>query len=757
MIRSFLFTTIFCFSWAISIAQPNVEIYWKEADRADTIIDFGVTLEGSPTTRTFTVVNHSSATVAIFETNPNADPYYLIVNVPGVPPEDPRKEEFERVERLPYFIRVGETRSFGVAFRALANSPLFPPDVLAEALLKLRVVDSATPAGASSDKKFWLRALKTTKVLGTTTPWLAYDSVYVNPQPTAPSILFYVDNAVSSRIPVDRQIFQMQSAVVGLPEIEVDTFPSVEFGPKDSVVWTTRYKPYNRGLDSAHFLVVYRPDVTAQPDTVVGTISGVGVEQQLSLASATGTPFPVTSRGDTVDFGSTPTDGIGVQARIIVRNDGNINVGLVSESKQGTAPDTAAFVVSRSLASNGPTIRTNAFDTLEVSFIPRDAGDYRIRYVIGTDLLQRGISGVPDGAQTKQLYFKGFGQRPQIQVTPSELDFGTVVLLTSCTSTVERTFSVRNVGNAELRVDSIRVTPATARITVNPSSFRLAPSELQVVRCVFEPDAIGQFSGEITMWTNSLVTSYSVSYSANVVAPDSVEISLPIETLARPGSQVTLAVSATAQAVATVDRCILAVNFNPSLLRYRGVLQSGTASEGSLLVSATEQPRGSLVLELRAPSNFLERPTLVNIIFDSFLGEQASTDVSFIGDATSFGNQGCSSVLTVISTSGTFRLDSLCGLDYKTVVATRRTLAAGVFPNPAADVATISIILPSASSATITLVDGYGRELYSLPERAYALGTSLVPIPVGDLPAGAYILLIRSGRIYHALPLMVGR
>lgn len=757
MIRFLLLSIAFCVGSTMCYAQPNVEIFWKDANRADTVIDFGVTLEGSPTTRAFTIINHALATVAILESNPQADPYYQIVNVKGVAPADPRKEEFERVGRLPYYIPPGETRSFVVSFRALASNPLFPPEVLAEALLKLRVVDSAAPLTASANKTFRLRALKTTKILGTTTPWIAYDSVYVNPQPSAPSALFYVDNAVSQRIPVDRQIFQMQTAVVGLPEIEVDMFPSVEFGPQDSVVWTTRYKPYNRGLDSAHFLIVYRPDVTAQPDTVIGKISGVGVEQQLSLTSATGNTFPVTTNGDTIDFGPTLTDGLGVSARIIVRNDGNLNIGVVSEEEIGTMRDTTSFIVLRSLAFDGPTIRTSAFDTLDVTFIPRDAGDYRIRYVVSTDLLQRGISGVPDGAQTKQWYFKGFGQRPQIQVTPSELAFGTVVLLSSCTSTVERTFSVRNVGNAELRVDSIRVTPATARMTVSPASFRLAPSESQVVRCIFEPDTIGQERGEIILWTNSLVRSYAIPYSADVVTPDTVVVSFPVETMARPGSEVTLAVSATARAIATVDRCILAVNFNPSLLRYRGVLQSATASEGSLLVSATEQPRGSLVLELRAPSNFLERPTLINIIFDSFLGEQASTDISFINDATSFGNEGCRSVLSVVSESGTFQLDSLCGLDYKTVVPPKRTLAAGVFPNPAHDVATISLILPLRRNATITLVDVYGRELYDVTETSYPSGISMVAIPVSHLPTGAYTLLIRSGRVYNALPLMIGR
>ncbi len=625
-----------------------------------------------------------------------------------------------------------------------------------EALLTVRVVDSIAPLAPSFDKTFRLRALKTTSILATTTPWISYDSVYVNPLPLAPSISYTIDNAISKRVRVDRQLLEMQTTVVGPPEIVVDTFPSVEFSPEDSVVWTTRYSPYNRGLDSAHFLVVYRPDSTAKSDTVFATISGIGVEQKLTLIGATGVPLPVVVRGDTVDFGATPSDGTGIVARIIVRNEGNNNIGIVSETKVGIPRDTAAFSVRRFLSEGGPTIRTGSFDTIDVSFVPIDGGDHRIRFEVGTDLRDRGIDGVPDGAQTTQWFFKGFGQRPQIQVTPSELNFGTIVLLKTCTSVVERTFTVRNIGNAELRVDSIRISPGTSRITVDPSSFRIAPGQSQLVRATYEPEDIGAINGAITLFTNSLIRSYDVRYDAVVVNPDSILVSVPLVTTARPGSAVAVDVMATADKLVATDRCVLSMNFNPSLLRYRSVQQLGTASEGAQVIEATESPRGTLRLALQAPANFLSRATLVTVIFDSFLGETASSDVSFTNGATTFGNAGCSSVLSVRAESGQFFLDSLCGLSYKTVGSGLRMMSA-LFPNPATDNVNVTLVVPTERTVSVTLVDAFGREFVSLAPSSFSAGVHLIPLSVAHLPPSAYTVIVRSGNVYTPLPLMVRR
>jgi hypothetical protein len=569
---------------------------------------------------------------------------------------------------------------------------------------------------------------------------------------------YIVDNAVNKRIDVAKQELEILTTVVGPPEIEVDTFAMVSFGPQDSIVWPTRYSPYNRGLDSAHFRLVYRPDPTAGWDTVTAAISGVGVEQRLVLVSATSSNglLPVTIRGDTVDFGAVPADGEGVTARILVRNDGNLNIGIDDESKVGTQKDTAAFIVRRALRDGGRTIFTAAIDTLDVSFVPTVGGDHAMRFVVNTDLQRRGISGVPDGAQTIQWVFVGFGQRPQIQITPSELDFGTVALLPACTSAVERPILVRNIGNAELRVDSIRVAPASARLRVDPESFRLAPGSAQTIRCFFEPDALGAFNGTVTLYTNSLIRAYDIPARAMVVSPDSTEVRIDSLVTARPGSVVAIAVHVTPDAVATTDRCVLSLSYDASLLRYRSVDQTGTASEGAQVVSAGEPSDGTLRVQLQAPANFRAVDRFVTLLFDSFLGERASTDVSVTRSETSFGNAGCSSVLTVLPTSGTFQLDSICGLEYKTVVTSTRVSAA-IFPNPASGRATLTVMLADRRTVEAWVVDAVGTRMPLTAPTSFQPGVHLVDVDLAFLVPGAYTVVVRTGPRFVSLPLVVGR
>jgi hypothetical protein len=152
----------------------------------------------------------------------------------------------------------------------------------------------------------------------------------------------------------------------------------------------------------------------------------------------------------------------------------------------------------------------------------------------------------------------------------------------------------------------------------------------------------------------------------------------------------------------------------------------------------------------------LERPDLITILFDTFLGESASTDVSFSTGSTTFGNAGCSSVLTVVATSGQFMLDSLCGLSYKTVVSGVRLLA-GVFPNPASDQATVTFVVRDRRAVSVVLVDPFGREFEVLAPSEYAPGVHTIPMPVWHLPVSAYTLIVRSGSVFFSVPLVVGR
>jgi len=751
---------ILCFAAALSgaTAQPDVEIYWDPNDRADTVMDFGVTLEGAPVTLTFTVVNRESVDVGILLPNSQADPYYQIVNTAEYPPEHPRKEEFVAREALSYLIPAGETRSFGVIYRALANNPIYPPDSSAEALLLLRVVRMTDSLGASADKTFLLRALKTKNILASTTPWLRFDSVYVQPRPAAPEREYQVKNVTSFRIPVRRQLLEPQTSVVGQPEFEVDTFNMAEFGPLGTLTWKPRYRPHDLGRDSAHFLVVYQPNENAIPDTVFTRLSGIGVAQILNVVNANGQPQPVVVRGDTIDFGFVDVgDEGGVTATIILRNEGNVNILVTDELENGIPRDTQAYVVERPLRTGGAAIRTNAIDTLTVRFDPVDGGTHRMRYEIQTDLLSRPITGIPDGAQTVRLHFVAFARKPQMQVSPASIEFGTVVLLDDCPSASVRRLTVRNIGNSLLRVDSIAIDPPQAPILIDDESFTVEVAESHDVVLRYEPQLTGTLNATVTLFTNAVGMPFGVAARGRSIAPDSITVRLPSEIRARPGTPIAVPVMVDADRVTLAETSHLTVSFDPALLRYRASRTEGTASEGSTIVRQQETSRGVLEIDLAGNGAFLERDTFLVITFDTYLGDRSRTEIAISNATTTFGNAGCVSVLDVTALGGSFAIDSVCGLSVKSSAVSGFLIEASVFPNPAVDDVRVTIATAEAQDVEIRCLDGFGRSLVEPVVMRLEPGVNLIPLEGSPLPPGAWFIDVRGQVNRVVVPLMVQR
>lgn len=743
-------------------AQPRVEIYWDETNKADTVMDFGVTLEGTPVTLTFTVVNNDNVPVGILNNFGIVDPYYQIINTPEVPPESPRKEEFIEAQNLPYVIDPGERRSFGVTYRSLPNSPLFPIDVVTEALLELRVVKMTDTLGTSTNERFRLRAMKTRSILGSTTPWVRFDSVYVNPKPLIPNLPYKVDNVAPQHVPVDRQIREMITSVIGTPEITVDTFPAAEFGPRGSLTWAVRYAPVDRGRDSALFHLVYRPNRGATiQDTLVSSISGIGVEQVYRAIDVYGDPQAVALRTDTVDFGDVNADGSGgVTARIIFRNSGNINVHVTNETELGTPRDTLAYKVERSLLSNGAACATNAFDTLIVRFDPVEGGTHVMRYDITTDLRSRPIMGVPDGAQTTTLYFRGFARKPQLQVSPSSIDFGTVVILPTCTSSSERQLTVRNVGNVALRVDSIVMRPAGVAITAVPANAVIEIAEQQVFTLRYAPSAVETLNGSIVLYTNAFGIPYEIAATGASVLPDTITVSIPQDLRLKPGTVLSMPILVDADRVPFAENARSVVSFDPTLLKYRGSRTSNTAAEGATIVRLDESPRGELHLELDANGAFLPRDTMIVLLFDTYLGDRQRTELAISDVTTQFGNAGCPSVLDVTAANGSFEIDSVCGLSYKTAAAQGFVVSASVFPNPASTDAQITFATGEQQDITINIIDHLGRPSSDVQRPTSGVlrpGLTLESIDVSQLNPGLYFIDVRTPYQRLVLPLQVAR
>ncbi|MDZ4745805.1 MAG: choice-of-anchor D domain-containing protein [bacterium] len=739
----------------IAVAQPDVDIYWDETDKLDTVIDFDVTLEGFPVYRTFTVRNRSPYSVTI---PLNLDPFFVILNTPDVEPSHPRKEEFGADDALPFVIPPDSTRSFRLIFKAFKDNSLFPPDTIAEARLFLKIVKLGDNTGPGVSKVFLLRALKTTHPLASTTKRLPFDSVYVHPNPV-PSLKYRIRNVSQAPITIDTQISRPRTQITTQqPELRVTTFSQVIFAGRDSIEWTAVYEPENLGFDSLDFIVRYKATDTSPIDSVVVGLSGVGVEQRIKFDKAEGVPTAIFSRdtigGIVVDFLEVPANGSSVVGTIVIKNDGNLNLGYDDERHVGLVRDTLAFPIrQRWSGGRGGGAGRGDFDTLTVAFSPTSSGDHRSAYVLTTDIKRRNIKGIPDGANTFTVYLRGFGQRPQLQV-PASIDFGTIVHLPGCASRSERTLRVANVGNALLKVDSIVIAQGTGAVSTNAVSFTVNPGGSTDLLLTYNSTEVGADSGLITLFTNALTSRVEVVYRAQIVPRDSTFASFPARITSRPGSRVSIPLIVDGASVALTNRTAFTATFNPSLLKFESIRTQGTASEGSITVQATESPRGVVKIELDKNGNFVPRDTLVYLVFNTFLGSQISSELALANSTTTFGNAGCVSVLDVRTTSGLYALDSICGLDYKTSGGTL-AIQAEVFPNPASERASIALVVSDTTEVSVTMRDALGRSVLHFQAEVFLPGSYIIPLDLHGQQTATYYVDVRSTLLNRTLPLVV--
>ena len=77
-----------------------------------------------------------------------------------------------------------------------------------------------------------------------------------------------------------------------------------------------------------------------------------------------------------------------------------------------------------------------------------------------------------------------------------------------------------------------------------------------------------------------------------------------------------------------------------------------------------------------------------------------------------------------------------------------------IAPNPAAAEAVLTLTLPTDDErVTITLLDGFGRQLRVLHSGAFAAGTQALPLDLSNTPSGLYYVRIRSRTLSSVLPL----
>jgi hypothetical protein len=117
--------------------------------------------------------------------------------------------------------------------------------------------------------------------------------------------------------------------------------------------------------------------------------------------------------------------------------------------------------------------------------------------------------------------FAGAAAAPVASVTGGPLNFGNVGVSTPVTSSTPRTLTLRNTGNANLTGITLAFSPGFSRPTglAGGTCGTTLTSGTCTINVVFSPNALGAFSGTLTITANAVVAGSPVSLTGTGVAP----------------------------------------------------------------------------------------------------------------------------------------------------------------------------------------------------------------------------------------------
>lgn len=731
--------------------------------KADTVIDFGSVDVGSRASRSFFVRNTGFQTMSIPS---EVVPYFAIERI-GT---STGYLEFFKNFSAPFPVVMNlpfeSEQEFSMEFRPELDVAFYPLGVR-EARLRVSIRSFRDTSIVLAEKIFLLRVNKQAQL--TINPSkIRFDSVYVGQQSTTVSVL--LSNQTNARLTINEQVVRAQNP----SEFILAGVSTGIIEPKSDSVVKINYAPVNRGYDSARASFLY---TIPRTDSLSVTMDGVGVEQEIVLESAYENVslqvFVV--RKDTIDVGNVRV-GTSVNVHPIVKNTGNIPFQL----NRSTVPPyqlfssrtpfaDAHYSLNQVFLQSKNRLLPDERDTLLLRATPLVRGEHIVALEASSDIRQRVASAPNQTSKITPFLVRMRAVKPEMVVSDSVIDFGEVVVLPSCQSSVARNISILNSGDDKLLVSSPFIT-STSNVFSLPvvQSQIISEAQSSTLSIVFSPTTTGTFEAILTLPNDAEfpTTNTTLRLIGRGVSPQIVGVSVATVVSAKPGREILMPilVSSNKNVLTSADSISLTLNFEKSLLEFIPPVETlGTALEGSQVTFAQENPLGTLSLRARhITGNFLARDTFAILRFRTYLGEKAQTEI--VPSSVVFANNGCSGVLLPAVGRGLFELDSVCFLENKTLVSRSFFSLQSVYPNPAQDIVTITYRNSENLAMEWSLVDHLGRTLRSVhvfpiaDESPYKSDLNkTVDLSVADIANGMYFLVMKAGAFTATTRLVISR
>ena len=630
-------------------AQQGVSLYIDPQNRNADTLDFGYVLAGDTVARSLFIENSTDEEIVIPQ---GTRPYLWIEATPPFRDNDP--EEFPLEALFPFRVSAGQTRTYPLRYAATLFAQLHP-EGKHQVALNVSVRQSLDTAVIGATRRFILRVTKSFRPLWSDATVLDFDSVYVD-SPLDRVRTLQVRNVYQKGVPV--QILQ-QGDAASLQAFTLDVDASDFFAGQQLKEYAVHFRPVTPALAVLDVLLIHpSPLRNGAPDTTALQLRGVGVTQRLVVRQVLAPNTSIV--GDTI-IARNRKVGVADTIAIVVENAGNIALGAVETRLAGDVRQVTLLKGLRGESRLAPL----RFDTIVVVVRPAQAGTLQAQIDVLTDLLQRGIWGVPPEAVTIHFTLLVESQPPRLVALTTEqgIDAGTVLALGPCTDRYMDTLELRNQSLEPVTVTAI-VAPPPFRVTLT-TPLVVAPGQTLPVPIEVEPTQPGTTASILRIESSD--TAYSpleVPVRVRVIAPPEPTIRIPsVEYI--PGQIVAIPLLADT-ALQHYSAMSLLLAFDPTMVQLTGLQLAGTAAQGAT-AQLQSLGQGQYRLQIATAARFVRGDTIAVLLGQTYLGELPSSHLRL--EQVKVGSTQCPDAIPGSGIGGELSVVPFCGMQYKFPIA----------------------------------------------------------------------------------------
>jgi hypothetical protein len=550
------------------------------------------------------------------------------------------------------------------------------------------------------------------------------------------------------------------------PDAEINYYGygfDYDFSKATSKDWKFTYYPENAGPDSAIMVLRYKPHPIEHPDSSDATqvkIQGFGALQELSIVNVEGAVLS----GDTIDLGEIKA-GRSREVIVSIRNDGNIPFGSLSENIFDVNNDNPSinFSLIQKLFESGENLYPEMVRSFSFNFTPSQKGSYLARYELESDIKHRNIYGYPRSAEKVYFFIKAKAIEPIISFAKDTVDFGNIVIHSDCPTRRDTSIFIANDGNTELTIsDVILDPPPPSPFSIEVDDLTIPAGEQKLFKISFSTQAQAQdtlFQWKLAFVSNSTppLDTFYINLKARGIEPYPVDLSLP-DLKSKTGRVLTFPITVERDRIGRAKTFDTKLSYNNTLLRFYDYQSFGTGSDGAKSIDISENIKDQeLDISIEMPtSNFRFSDTLIFIRFSTYLGNEKSTPITFLNPI--FGDGNCPKALNPNIKNGSFSLDSICGLEYKTVpLPDDMVFISKVSPNPTFSSSNIFFHIPIDARVDLKIYNSFGNEVKVLVNGFLSKGDYEEEIDCSDLSPGVYVAVFKINGFSHAERFVVAR